>query len=131
MFVPITLDGDKKWFNRDDAYDIEKVYDSFGKYTGALLLCKVLLLDMVLTKNVNFNKLLQNNYQYAQLCINKLKYLKQPEIHYKVAKKMMTCLENRPSKCQYLIVNYDLCTHNLLQLIKSEKTQKNLKKKRL
>ncbi len=130
MFAPITHDGDKKWFNRDDTYDIEKVYDGFGKYSGALLLCKALSLDKILTKNVNFHKLIQTNYQYARLCIDELKYLNQPEIHERVVKKMAACLGNKPSKCQHLRVNYQLCVNNIppyLKLIKSEKT-KELKK---
>ena len=126
MFAPITHDGDKNWFNRDDTYDLEKVYDGFGKYSGALLLCKALPLDKVLTKKVNFNKLLQTNYQYAQLCIDELKYLNKLEVHKRVVNKMMACLENKPSKCQHLRVNYQLCAHNLLpyfKLIKSEKAK--------
>ena len=126
MFAPITHDGDKKWFNRDNTYDVEKVYDGFGKYSGVLLLCKALPLDKVLTKNVNFRKLIKTNYQYARLCIDELNYLNKPEIHQKVVKKMMACLENKPSKCQHLRVNYQLCAHNLLpyfKLIKSEKAK--------
>lgn len=126
MFAPITHDGDKKWFNRDNTYDVEKVYDGFGKYSGALLLCKALPLDKVLTKNVNFRKLIKTNYQYARLCIDELNYLNKPEIHQKVVNKMMACLENKPSKCQHLRVNYELCAHNLLpylKLIKSEKAK--------
>ena len=42
---------------------------------------------------------------------------------------MMTCLENRPSKCQYLRINYELCAHNLLQLIKSQKAKELEKRK--
>lgn len=126
MFAPITHDGDKKWFNRDNTYDVEKVYDGFGKYSGVLLLCKALPLDKVLTKNVNFRKLIKTNYQYARLCIDELNYLNKPEIHQKVVKKMMACLENKPSKCQHLRVNYQLCARNLLpyfKLIKSEKAK--------
>ena len=126
MFAPITHDGDKKWFNRDDTYDLEKVYAGFGKYSGSLLLCKAIPLDKSLTKSVNFNKLAKTDFKYVRLCLNQLKYLNQEEIHQRVVKKMMGCLENRPSKCQHLRVNYQLCAHNLLpyfKLIKSEKTK--------
>lgn len=126
MFAPITHDGEKNWFNRDDTYDFEKVYDSIGKYAGSLLLCKAIPLDKALTRNVNFGELAKNNLKYVRLCLNELKYLNQPEVHQRVVKKMMACLENKPSKCQHLRVNYELCAHNLLpyfKLIKSEKTK--------
>ena len=126
MFAPITHDGDKNWFNRDDTYDIEKVYDNIGKYAGSLLLCKAIPLDKTLTKSVNFGEIEKKDLNYVRLCLNELKYLNQPEIYQKVVKKMMACLENKPSKCQYLRVNFQLCAHNLLpylKLIKSEKAK--------
>ena len=127
MFAPITHDGNKKWFNRDDTYDMEKVYDvRYDKYAGCLLLCKALPLDKTLTKVVNISELFKQDYKYAALIKSELKYLNQEEIHQKVVKKMMACLENKPSKCQYLRVNYQLCAHNLLpyfKLIKSEKAK--------
>ena len=132
MFAPITHDGDKKWFNCDNTYDVEKVYDGFGKYSGALLLCKALPLDKALTKNVNPRSLFKINYQYARLVLDELDYLNQPEIHQRVVKKMIACLENKPSKCQHLRVNYELCAHNLLpyfKLIKSEKAKELEKEK--
>ena len=126
MFAPITHDGDKNWFNRDDTYDFEKVYAGYAKYSGALLLCKALPLDKALTKNVNPRSLFKINYQYARLVLDELDYLNQPEVHKRVVKKMMACLENKPSGCQHLRVNYQLCAHNLLpyfKLIKSEKAK--------
>ena len=132
MFAPITHDGDKNWFNRDDTYDIEKVYAGYTKYSGALLLCKALPLDKALTKNVNPRSLFKINYQYARLVLDELDYLNQPEVHKRVVKKMMACLENKPSKCQHLRVNYQLCAHNLLpyfKLIKSEKAKELEKEK--
>ena len=45
---------------------------------------------------------------------------------------MIACLENKPSKCQYLRVNYELCAHNLLpyfKLIKSKKAKELEKEK--
>ena len=106
-------DGDKNWFNPDDTYDIEKVYAGYTKNSGALLLCKALPLDKALTKNVNPRSLFKINYQYARLVLDELDYLNQPEVHQRVVKKMMACLENKPSKCQHLRVNYQLCAHNL------------------
>ena len=125
MFAPITHDGDKKWFKRDDVYDIR-----YNKYVGCLLLCKALPLNKVLTKLVNISELFRQDYKYAALIKNELKYLNLLDVHQRVVKKMIACLENKPSNCQYLRVNYQLCMHNLLlysKLIKSEKA-KNLKK---
>ena len=94
---------------------MEKVYDvRYDKYAGSLLLCKALPLDKTLTKVVNISELFKQDYKYAALIKSELKYLNQEEIHQKVVKKMMACLENKPSKCQYLRVNYQLCAHNLL-----------------
>lgn len=88
MFAPINHDGDKKWFNRDDTYDIEKVYDiKYNKYIGCLLLCKSLPLDKALTKTVNISELFRQDYKYAALIKSELKYLNQKEIHNKVVKK--------------------------------------------
>ena len=84
----------------------------------------------VLTKLVNISELFRQDYKYAALIKNELKYLNLLDVHQRVVKKMIACLENKPSNCQYLRVNYQLCMHNLLlysKLIKSEKA-KNLKK---
>lgn len=37
---------------------------------------------------------------------------------------MMACLENKPSKCQHLRVNYLLCSQNLLSYFKLTKPEK-------
>lgn len=132
MFAPITHDGDKNWFNRDDTYDLEKVYRDIDKYSGCLLLCKALPLDKTLTKRVDISNLFRHDYGYASLVQKELKYLNEPEVHKRVVEKMMACLENKPSKCQHLRVNYQLCAHNLLpyfKLIKSEKAKELEKEK--
>ena len=49
-FAPLTHDGDKKWFQREDTYDIEIIYDKRKQYAGALLLCKALPLSENLVK---------------------------------------------------------------------------------
>ena len=67
MFAPITHDGDKNWFNRDDACDLEKVYKDVKKYSGCLLLCKALPLDKALTKRVDISNLFKHDYGYASL----------------------------------------------------------------
>jgi hypothetical protein len=97
-----------------------------NKYAGSLLLCKAIPLNKTLTKNVNFSELAKIDLKYVRLCLNELKYLNQPEVHQRVIKKMIACLENKPSECQHLRVNYQLCAHNVLlylELIKSEKAK--------
>jgi len=132
MFAPITHDGDKNWFNREDTYDFEKVYDGRKNYVGSLLLCKAIPIDNELVHYISIGKILSKDFKYGLLCRDELNYLNQPEVHKRVVKKMMACLENKPSKCQHLRVNYQLCAHNLLpyfKLIKSEKAKELEKEK--
>ena len=131
---PMLTQADPFLFVKGDTLYLffEKVYAGYAKYSGALLLCKALPLDKALTKNVNPRSLFKINYQYARLVLDELDYLNQPEVHKRVVKKMMACLENKPSGCQYLRVNYQLCAHNLLpyfKLIKSEKAKELEKEK--
>ena len=132
MFAPITHDGDKNWFNREDTCDFEKVYDGRKNYVGSLLLCKAIPIDNELVRYISIGKLLARNFKYGLLCRDELNYLNQPEVHQRVVKKMIACLENKPSRCQHLRVNYQLCAHNLLpyfKLIKSEKAKELEKEK--
>lgn len=132
MFAPITHDGDKNWFNREDKYDFEKVYDGRKNYVGSLLLCKAIPIDNELVHYISIGKILSKDFKYGLLCRDELNYLNQPEVHKRVVKKMMACLENKPSKCQHLRVNYQLCAHNLLpyfKLIKSERAKELEKQK--
>ena len=132
MFAPIIHDGDKNWFNREDTYDFEKVYDGRKNYVGLLLLCKAIPIDNELVHYISIGKILSKDFKYGLLCRDELNYLNQPEVRKRVVKKMMACLENKPSKCQHLRVNYQLYAHNLLpyfKLIKSEKAKELEKEK--
>jgi hypothetical protein len=60
FFAPLTHDGNKIWFKRDDTYDFEKIYDTRSNYVGSLLLCKALPLTHNLFKFLPLGEILKD-----------------------------------------------------------------------
>lgn len=126
-FAPLTHDGDKKWLQRDDTYDIEIIYGRKNEYAGALLLCKALPLTDNLVKYKSLKNIRETEgIEYAYLCNIELEYLNSKEIHSKIQDKMQACVYGKQSSCQEFRINYNLVIENVKQynnLINSNKQQ--------
>ena len=131
FFIPITHDGNKNWFNRDDTCDVEKIYKNHN-YIGSLLLCKAIPVNSISIHLFKFAKTNSLNKKYTDLCSIELGYLNQPHIHNKVKNKLWMCIDNQPSKIAHLRVNYDLAYKNSIryqELIELEKQSSQVKSK--
>ena len=126
-FAPITHDGVKSWFNRDDKYDCENIYNPTKKYLGSLLLCKGLPLTNNLVKFKRLKEIaLTEGEKYSSLCEEELNYLNSPEIHDKIQDKMQACIYGKQSQCMNLRVNYELCWKNVQEyneMLEKQKVQ--------
>ena len=131
FFIPITHDGNKNWFNRDDTCDVEKIYKNHN-YIGSLLLCKAIPINSISIHLLKFAVMSKMDTKYTDLCSIELRYLNQPHIHNKVKNKLWMCIDNQPSKIAHLRVNYDLAYKNSIryqELIELEKQSSQVKSK--
>ena len=132
MFAPITHDGDRKWFNRDDTCDIEKIYNRKNEYTGSLLLCKAIIVPKNSYKQFMFNNFNSINKKYLILCDNEIKFLNRSDIYDKIQHKLWMCIDNQPSSVMKYRVDYDLSYKNSIryqELIELEKQSSQVKSK--
>jgi hypothetical protein len=114
-FAPVTHDGAKKWLNRDEeSCDFERIYDGFGKYAGALLLCKALPLTSNLVHYQSLKKIKESEGEnYANLCSDEMEYLNSIKIHDKIQEKMQACIYGKESAYMNFRVNYNLVVKNV------------------
>lgn len=118
-FAPLTHDGDRKWFNRDECNDFERIYISNGvnrseKYVGSLLLCKALPLtpNLVIFKNLKEIERDEGS-QYMVMCRKELDYLNKDEMQKNIEKKMRECIYGINVTYPNLHINFSLAAHNV------------------
>ena len=130
MFAPITHDGNRNWFNRDDTCDIEKIYNRRNEYTGALLLCKAIAIPKKSYKEFMFNSIYYKNNKYLILCDNEIKFLNRNDVYDKVQNKLLMCIDKQPSSVMKYRVDYELTWVNSIKYQKLIELEKEVNRSR-
>lgn len=114
-FAPLTHDGNKKWYSREDSCDFEPIFDDSNHYLGCVLLCKALPLTNNLVRRLKIKEIeRESGYRYARLCSNELNYLNK-NVHTKIQDKMQKCIYNFDSPHKHYRVNYFLASKNIAE----------------
>jgi hypothetical protein len=131
-FAPLTHDGDKNWFNRQESSDFEIIYDRNNHYVGSILLCKGLPLTTNLVKRLKISEIEANEgKKYADLCADELRYLNTTKIHEKIQTKMRDCIYGKDSPCKHFRVNYELIVKNVKKYNELKQHEQTTNKERI
>jgi hypothetical protein len=131
FFAPLTHDGNKKWLNRNDTCDFERIYinnaiNDGQKYVGSVLLCKALPLsdNLILFKSLKEIER-SEGLQYMIMCRKELEYLNNPLTQNNIKKKMRDCICDKESPYKSFRVDYNLVIKNVNEYNEMLLKQKN------